>query len=36
MRYQIMQYNKFCLNKNLLTENQMQEEESMWKVYKLI
>ena len=36
MRHQIIQHNKFCLNKYLSIENQVQEEESMWKVYKLI
>ena len=36
MRHQIIQHNKFCLNKYLLIENQVQEEETMWKVYKLI
>ena len=35
MRHQIIQRNKFCLNKYLLIENQVQEEETMWKVYKL-
>ena len=29
MRHQIIQYNKFCLNKYLLIENQVQEEETM-------
>ena len=33
---QIIQHNKFCLNKYLLIERQVQEEETMWKVYKLI
>ena len=33
MRHQIIQHNKFCLNKYLLIENQMQEEEeTKWKV----
>ena len=27
MHHQIIQHNKFCLNKYLLIENQMQEEE---------
>ena len=35
MRHQITQHNKFCLNKYLLLENQVQEEETMRKVYKL-
>ena len=35
MRHQIIQHNKFCLNKYLLKENQVQEEETMWKVYEL-
>ena len=29
MRHQIIQYNEFCLNKYLLIENQVQEEETM-------
>ena len=29
MRHQIIQHNKFCLNKYLLTENEVQEEENM-------
>ena len=29
MRYQIIQHNKFCLNKYLLIENQLPEEETM-------
>ena len=29
MRHQIIQHNKFCLNKFLLIENQVQEEEIM-------
>ena len=29
MRHQIIQNNKFCLNQYLLTENQVQEEETM-------
>ena len=33
---QIIQHNKFCLNRYLLIESQVQEEETMWKVYKLI
>ena len=36
MRHQIIQHNTFCLNKYLLIENQVQEEETMWKIYKLI
>ena len=36
MRHQIIQHNKVCLNKYLLIENQVQEEETMWKVNKLI
>ena len=36
MRHQIIHHNKFCLNKYLLIENQVQEEKTMWKVYKLI
>ena len=35
MRHQIIQHNKFCFSKYLLKENQVQEEETMWKVYKL-
>ena len=29
MRHQVIQHNKFCLNKYLLTESQVQEEETM-------
>ena len=29
MRHQIIQHNTFCLNKYLLVENQVQEEETM-------
>ena len=29
MRHQIIQHNTFCLNKYLLIENQVQEEETM-------
>ena len=29
MCHQIIQYNKLCLNKYLLIENQVQEEEAM-------
>ena len=29
MRHQIIQCNKFCLNKNLLIENRVQEEEAV-------
>ena len=36
MRHQVIQHNKFCLNKYLLIESQVQEEETMWKVYKLM
>ena len=36
MRHQIIQDNKFCLSKYLLLENQIHEDETMWKVYKLI
>ena len=32
MRHQIIQHNKFCLNKYMLVENLVQEE-TMWKVY---
>ena len=33
MHHQIIQHNKFCLNKYLLIESQMQEEEeTKWKV----
>ena len=32
----IIQHSKFCLNIYLLIENQVQEEETMLKVYKLI
>ena len=35
MRHEIIQHIKFCLNKYLLIENQVQQEETMWKVYKL-
>ena len=28
MRHQIIQHNKFCLNKYLLIEDQVQEEET--------
>ena len=35
MRHQIIQHNRFCSNKYFLIENQMQEEETMRKVYKL-
>ena len=34
MRHKIIQHNKFCLNKYLCTENQVQEEETMRKVLK--
>ena len=36
IRHQIIQHNKFCLNKDLCTENQEQEEEAMRKVFNLI
>ena len=38
MRHQIIQHNKFCLNKYLCIKNQMQEEEeeTMTKDFKLI
>ena len=37
MHHQIIQHNKFYLNKHyLLIENQVQKEETMWKVYKLL
>ena len=29
MRHQIIQHDKFCLNKYLLLQNQVQEEETM-------
>ena len=29
MRHQIIQLNKFCLNKHLLIEDQVQEEEAV-------
>ena len=29
MRHPIIQHNKFCLNKYLLIQNQVQEEETM-------
>ena len=29
MGHQIIHHNKFCLNKNLLVENRIQEEETM-------
>ena len=29
MRHQVIQHNKFCLNKYLCTENQVEEEETM-------
>ena len=35
MRHQIIQHNRFSSNKYFLIENQMQEEETMRKVYKL-
>ena len=36
MRRQIIQHNKFCLNKYLCIENQVQEEQAMRKVFNLI
>ena len=36
MHHQIIQHNKFYLNKYLCIENQMQEEEVMRKVFNLI
>ena len=36
MRHQIIQHNKFCLNKYFLIENQTQKEETMRKVYNVI
>ena len=36
MCHQIIQYNEFCVNRYLLIENQVQEEETMQKVCKLI
>ena len=36
MGHQIIQRNKFCLNKYLCIENQVQEEETVWKVFNLI
>ena len=36
MRNQIIQHNKFCLNKYLCIENQVQEEETMRKVFNLM
>ena len=35
MCHQIIQHSKTCLNKYLLIENQVEEEETMRKVYKL-
>ena len=35
MCHQIIQHSKTCLNKHLLIENQVEEEETMRKVYKL-
>ena len=34
MRHQIIQHNKHCFDTYLLTENQVQEEETTRKVYK--
>ena len=36
MSHQIIQHKKFCLNKYLRTENQVQEEETMRNVFHLI
>ena len=36
MRPQIIQHNKYCLRKYLCKENQVQEEETMRKVFNLI
>ena len=36
MRHQIIEHNNFCSNKFLLIENKVQEEETMWKLYKLV
>ena len=36
MSHQFIQHNEFCVNRYLLIENQVQEEETMQKVYKLI
>ena len=36
MCHQIIQHNKFCLNKYLCIENQVQEEETLRKVFNLI
>ena len=36
MRHQDIQHNKFCSNKYLCIENQVQEEETMRKVINLI
>ena len=35
MRHQIIQHNKFCLNKYLWIENQVQEEEKSENVKSL-
>ena len=32
MRHQIIQHHKFCLKKYLLIENQVLEDNTMWKV----
>ena len=36
MRHQIILHNKFCLNKYVLIENQIQEEDTVRKVYKVV
>ena len=36
MCHQIIQHNKFCLNKYLCIENQVEEEEKMGKVFNSI
>ena len=36
MHHQIIQHNKFCLNKYLRIENQVQEEKTMRKVFNVM
>ena len=36
MRHQIIQHNKFCLNKYLLIEKQVEQEKTRRKVYILL
>ena len=36
MRHQIILHNKLCLNKYVLIENQIQEEDTVRKVYKVV